>query len=118
MPKWVSRPVSSNWPCQSGRTSQRCNGRRPLLKCTAMNISNRSGQAGFYLSLGAVAGLLLVGHNDAGAILAFLAIPALIFSVFGLKSPSRRLAGWGLGLSLFTCLYLPTIAVFAIKAWN
>jgi hypothetical protein len=83
-----------------------------------MNTSNRLGQAGFYLALGALAGLLLVGHNDAGAILAFLAIPAVIFSALGLKSPSRRLAGWGLGLSLFVCLYLPTIFVFTIRAWK
>jgi hypothetical protein len=83
-----------------------------------MNTANRLAQMGFYLSLCAVAGLFLVGHSEAGGILAFLAIPSAIFSAFGLMAPPRRLAGWGFGISLLVCLYLPTILTSVIFAWK
>lgn len=73
---------------------------------------------GFCLSLIALAGLFLVGQSKVGAILVFLAVPAAIFSAIGLIAPPRRWAGWGLAISLFVCLYLPTIMLFTIKAWK
>jgi hypothetical protein len=75
----------------------------------------RFGEIGFVLALVALGGLFLFTRSDAAKFLVFLAVPAAIFSGIGLIAPPRRWAGWGLAISLFVCLYLPTI--FAVNAW-
>jgi hypothetical protein len=50
------------------------------------------------------------GHQISfvGMSLAFLAIPGLLVSLVALCWQPRRTAAWGVGLSLFQTLYLPT----------
>ena len=65
------------------------------------------------LALGVVSFIALC-LASAGAIFmvsAFVAIPALLISVLGLRTEPRRAAVWGVGLACFVCLYLPTIYV-------
>lgn len=76
-----------------------------------MAEGNRIAEIGFGLALVAVAGLFLVGRNDAALYLAFLGLPATIFSLIGLVSMPRRWAWWGLGVGFFVCLHLPTLAL-------
>lgn len=81
-----------------------------------MQPRNNFGRVGFTLALVAIAGLFLGSLNEAGYILAYLGLPAVIFSLLGLIAPPRRWAWWGLGLGFLVCLYLPTLTMFAIKA--
>lgn len=81
-----------------------------------MATRNRMGEIGFGLALVAFATLFLIGVTPVVAPLPFLAIPATIFSLIALASVPRRWAWWGLGIGLLSCLYLPTLIIFWMRA--
>ncbi|QDU54093.1 hypothetical protein Pan181_02730 [Aeoliella mucimassa] len=48
------------------------------------------------------------------ALFVLLSVPGLILSLIGLGSRPRRLAGWGVGLGIFCCMYLGTLLFFIV----
>jgi hypothetical protein len=64
-----------------------------------------------------VAGVCIASVSVVGVWIAFFCLPGLLFSIAGLFRPPRRLAGWGLTISVFGSLYLPTLylSLFALR---
>ena len=80
---------------------------------------NVMGHAGFSLSLVGLAGITVVESlgpviSAVGVCLAFLCLPGVVVSGFGLFRTPKRFAIWGIGLGLLGSLCLPTLflAVF------
>jgi hypothetical protein len=52
-------------------------------------------------------------------VLTMLSVPGLVISVLALwLATDKRRAKWGAGLGLLGCLYVPTILVFAMRAFH
>lgn len=76
--------------------------------------SNTLASVGFFTSLTGVLALFAIGPfgsmiDIAGACVAFVSVPGLVFSVSELFWKPRRLAGWGAALGIFGSLYLPAL---------
>ena len=82
---------------------------------SAMQVAttNPVGRVGFIVSLAGFTGVAVVGPlgptvSAVGMCLAFLCLPGLVVSIFGVFRTPKRLAKWGIGLGLLGSLYLPT----------
>ena len=76
--------------------------------------SNSIARIGFFASLTGVVSLFAIGPfgsliSTVSSCVAFVSLPGLIISCLGLFYRPRRLAGWGVAMGIFGCLYLPTI---------
>lgn len=81
-----------------------------------MVTRNRIGEIGFALAAVAFASLFLIGVLPVAAPLPFLAVPATIVSLIALANAPRRWAWCGLAIGFLSCLYLPTLIIFWVRA--
>lgn len=80
---------------------------------TKDSSANLVARVGFILSLIGILGVFMAGPladfgSDLGVHLAFLCMPGLIISFFGVFSVPSQLTKWGIGLGLWGSFYLPT----------
>ena len=78
-------------------------------------VQNTVGLCGLAMAVASLASMFLLEYGVFFWLTSFLAVPALVTSLFGLRYTPKRIAQWGCWVALFACLHLPTITFSLLR---